>query len=289
MILDRQSGSPGETVKLRVELQGMTESTSGMAFALDYPVDALRLAGGSSHSTGDLVPGGTASLWNVAPSSNDYTNQSGTISLAASSSSNWDVTGGGGVVAELEFVIQPEATSRPVWPIILRDAEVPSSDGFEVFQLDSASINFIGQPTSYGEWLTLHFDAGEIAAGILTTPGADADLDGNDNLSEYGSGTDPRDPRSRDIATPHFIQIPGEGTFLAIEYRRSTTALDVISRVDSSTDLASWSELGVEAICQRIPEGGGLFERIVVRDAGSLGQAPGEGGFLRVRFALDTP
>ena len=132
----RFSGAEGQFVTVQVRLQGMLKPLSGVAFALHYPVAALRLTGAQSHRTGPVVPGDAVAIWNVGPAQNNYAAQDGRVTLAVSTATPWPADG---VVAELTFAVQPGATAQHLWPLALSRVEV-TSNGFDsrpVFSLPS--------------------------------------------------------------------------------------------------------------------------------------------------------
>jgi hypothetical protein len=68
-------------------------------------------------------------------------------------------------------------------------------------------------------------------------PTADSDGDGDSNLKEFLSGTDPRDPRS---VLKQKLQMTRQGMFLSWN-----TQPGCIYRVQTSTSLGAWTNLDV--------------------------------------------
>ncbi len=110
-------------VRVQVRLNSLRIPVSGAAFTLSYPATAIRLAGPESLTAGSLVPYGSPSVWNVAPT-NDYGHQVGRVRFVTSSASAWPTNNG--VLAELVFAVQPAATNQFAWPIALESTEISS-------------------------------------------------------------------------------------------------------------------------------------------------------------------
>lgn len=130
--------APGQKVTVRLALQGHTGPLHGAAFTLDYPAKALRLENASAHRPGAVVSGNTLTLWNLAPAQSDYVNQSGVISAALSSATQWG--GANGEVAVFEFTVLEGAATRPRWELGLSGAEI--SNGFNVLPVPAASVSW---------------------------------------------------------------------------------------------------------------------------------------------------
>ncbi len=122
-----QGGDAGAAVTFQVQLQNVNTPVSGASFTLDFPTNALRLANSQAYRFGALVPAGALAVWNVSPAQNNFTIQDGHLSLAVSSASAWPASNG--VLAEITFQVQPSATNRYAWPLILHRCEI-TPDGF---------------------------------------------------------------------------------------------------------------------------------------------------------------
>ena len=286
LIADQLYGFDGDEITVQVRLDGLGYAPSGASFTLDYPVEALRLTDASSHTQGGMVPDASLVLWNVAPSQNDYANQSGSISFVTSSGAAWPGAQAGGVLAEFVFKVQPGAASEAFWPIGIRSVEVPSEDGFDILSLASSQVEFLGQATTYASWLELHFSEAEIADENITGLGADPNGNGLSNLEEYGMGLDPAS-----VTTPDHLTAEIVGDSAAIGFRRSLTAIDLDFRVGVSGDLASWEHdeegAAVTEIHSATRAEDGRSEWLIFRDlSGTLAAGP---RFLRVEFSLAEP
>jgi len=236
-----QFAAAGEQITVEVEIENNEEAFSGASFTLDYPVEALRLESQASHSPGTVVGGDAFLLWNLAPSQNDYANQSGSITLGASSSSSWPGSVNGGTLARFTFTVQPAASSQPLWPITIRNAEISTDSGFEIISLTGETDQFIGAPQTFASWSEIHFNKFELTNSAISGWDSDADGDRASNAIEFFTGTDPRDP---DSVSPLAIEIvPGENGShcLNLSYPRSLTAVGIDSSMEISSDLITWS------------------------------------------------
>ncbi len=92
----------------------------------------------------------------------------------------------------------------------------------------------------YRNWKNLHFTAYEQSVPSLSDWDADPDADGQSNLLEYSSNTDPRSPASRN--TP-LLTRPTPGT-LQIRYPKRPGA-DITYTFESTTTLAQWTPANV--------------------------------------------
>jgi hypothetical protein len=80
-------------------------------------------------------------MWNVGPTSTDYVNQNGTVSVAITSQNDW--VGTGGVIAELTFRVQAGLTGQATWPIELSEMELTGS-GFDIRSLSAVTVQVPG-------------------------------------------------------------------------------------------------------------------------------------------------
>lgn len=281
-------GFDGDEITVRVRLENLGYAPSGASFRLDYPSEALRLTDAGSHRSGEIVSGGSVVLWNVAPSEDDYLNQSGSVAFVASNAGPWPDAMEGGILAEFVFRVQPGATARSTWSLQLHDMEIPSHDGFEIHNLPEAQLEFVGRPTTYDQWKANHFNTAEQSDPTISGPEADPDRDGVTNLGEYGGGTLPRFANHRDAVTVFPLRIDeADETFVAIEFQRSLAAIDVDFAVEVSSDLKVWRRNSVDEALTEIFEAkrsaDGSTERVVIRSLHPIGTGEPT-GFLRVLF-----
>lgn len=140
--LSAARGAPGDLIIVQVGLAELSVPPMAVALQVEYPVEALRLNNEEAHRVGAMVPADAAALWNLAPHQTDYEMQSGRLTLGVSHAASWPQASG--VLAELTFEVQSGQTASALWPIRVKAIEV-TSDGFELFPLSLATIQFIGR------------------------------------------------------------------------------------------------------------------------------------------------
>jgi hypothetical protein len=150
---DRIRLTPGQPLRLKVSLAGLTVPLSGVSFRLEYPADALFLENSTAHLAGTSVPNNALALWNIAPNQ-DYSAQSGTLHFAASSATSWPSNGG--EIADLNFTVRDSALTQYAWPVQLH-AEVAS--GMDVVTLATAHLTLTGRDPAPAQLDELKFNA----------------------------------------------------------------------------------------------------------------------------------
>ena len=131
----------GQTYKVQISLKDLTNAISGLSMKIKYPISALRLENAQSLKPGAWVPTSALTMWNVGPTSTDYVNQNGSVSVAITSQSDW--VGTGGVIAELTFRVQAGLTGQATWPIELSEMELTGS-GFDMRSLSAVTVQVPG-------------------------------------------------------------------------------------------------------------------------------------------------
>lgn len=144
LVIDKASATPGEQVKVLVNLSQVSSPISAASFRLQYPPLALKLVNTSSHKLGNIVPTAAAALWNISPAQNNYDLQDGTLALAVSADRAWATAQGD--LAELTFTVQPGATNQYRWPITIQPGEL--SAGFDLQTATGNQIYFYGRPAT---------------------------------------------------------------------------------------------------------------------------------------------
>lgn len=139
----RLTGRPGERIRLEIVLTNIQEELAGAAFRLVYPTNALRVINASDHSAGPLVPAAAVVIWNLGPSPNDYSSQSGELIFAASRATPWPASNG--VLATVNLEVQPDATSQSSWEISLAGVEI-TANGYEIRSLPDFVAEFDVRP-----------------------------------------------------------------------------------------------------------------------------------------------
>jgi hypothetical protein len=127
----------GQTYRVQISLKDLTNAISGLSMKIKYPISALRLENAQSMKAGAWVPTAALAMWNVGPTSTDYVNQNGSVSVAITSQNDW--VGTGGVIAELTFRVQAGLTGQATWPIELSEMELTGS-GFDIRSLSAVTV-----------------------------------------------------------------------------------------------------------------------------------------------------
>lgn len=238
LVLSQNTGAEGEKIDVRLQLENVGEAFSGASFVLEYPTDALRLGGAADHSPGAVVGGDAFLLWNLAPSQNDYANQSGTLTFGASSSSGWPGSSNGGTLANFSLTVAPGATAEAVWQIRVRDLEISTDSGFEIKPVAGASAAFLGQTQDFETWRIANFGAGQLADLSISGWGADPDGDRRDNAVEFFAGSDPQA-----VDVEELLAVGLEDHCLVATYTQAMDATGITATVQSSTDLTTWQDI----------------------------------------------
>lgn len=126
--------------------------------------------------------------------------------------------------------------------------------------------------TTFSAWKALHFSPSEQA---ISGPEADPDADGVPNLSEYLSGTGPRNPADR-------VTMIGEVRDNYFTARVTASALldDIAFCLDGSPDLAIWNGSAVTYVTNS-PVGPGRYEYLF-RSTNTVASRPQS--FIRLRL-----
>jgi hypothetical protein len=179
----RLQGAAGQLVTLQLRLDGLATPVSGASLTLNYPVEALRLQSAQSHRVGSTVPANAVAIWNVAPAQNDYSNQNGHITLALSGSTAWSASNA--VLAEFTFEIQPGASARYQWPILLRAVEV-TGNGYNNRALTAQNAAFVGRNAFPGAIANLRRGAsGDVSFDVSGDMGATYLIDASEDLVHW--------------------------------------------------------------------------------------------------------
>lgn len=283
LVVDRQHAGAGETLLVQVVLDHVPADFGGASFVLDYPVDALRLEDADAHRSGPLQPGEALEIWNLAPGQYDYGNQSGSVAFAAGSPTDWPGSGAGGVVAEFEFTVQAGASDEQAWPLVLRELELSTDEGYRVLATNSLDETFAGIAKDWAAWLGLHFPAELLGDPEITGAAADPDGDRMANLVEFWGGSDPLVGSASPLEQMplHFADgSTGQGW----RFRFDPTAVDLEQRLQWSDDLSSWNDVaadGLDPLFREIERSFDPESGLVTRTFLELGERP-SGRFLRL-------
>jgi lysophospholipase L1-like esterase len=124
--------------------------------------------------------------------------------------------------------------------------------------------------------------------GADSSPGADPNGDGVNNLLAYALALPPLAPISPGALPIAALETPIEGeSWLTLTYRQNATAMDLIHTVESSADLVTWSSVtsdGINAITETVAEDVDGDGKATLRRL-KLKQGSGEASrFLRLRI-----
>lgn len=143
-----------------------------------------------------------------------------------------------------------------------------------------------GQPyaTSFSSWLGRYFTPAELADATLTAPGADADGDGLDNLTEFALGTSPTRAGSGGVGalpTGALVDLGDGSRHLEITVSLSRQALAIASpTVQVASDLNAWA--AADLVSSVDVEDGTVLR--VYRDPAAFSDT--DKHFIRVHFTL---
>lgn len=128
------------------------------------------------------------------------------------------------------------------------------------------------------QWLQEHFgtvDANDPLAGDGATPAND----GVPNLIKYSLGLDPRLPAT----ASGLPTVAVSNSAVSLSFNRMKNATDITYRVETSSDLANWTEIWNSAA---VPYAGGesASQRMNVEDPTPLSRAPNQRRFIRLKI-----
>jgi hypothetical protein len=230
LVLTRLTGSNANKVMAQIFVDGLPSGQAGLSFTVNYPAALLRIAGSQALVTpAGGLPTGAKCSWNVAPQ-NSYSEQTGTVTLAAANASSFvfDPTK---PVANIVFDLQSAATGEVHFPVTLTAVEASpvNLDG------PATPVSLAGQTAvfsrTYADWALANLGDAAAATSI------DSDGDGQSNGAEFAASTDPADAFSR-LRTTSMERALGGFTV------RWLAAYGVNYRLSASTDLKTWSPVG---------------------------------------------
>jgi hypothetical protein len=173
---------------------------------------------------------------------------------------------------------------------LLNPATIGPSKAFTV-SLSSPALGSLAAPSSatvtvdeppFAAWQYARFGANANVASVAG-PNVDFDHDGFENLIEYAGNTNPNSSASTAPATvfAEVDAIDGK-TYLTMTYTRRLPPRDVTYHVETSIDLAAWSEAAVDiAELSATDDGNAVTETVKARAKAAV--APGLPRFLRLR------
>lgn len=138
----------------------------------------------------------------------------------------------------------------------------------------------IVSPMDFETWKTWNFDQEDLANPAISDPNADPDGDGWTNFSEFALGLRPINV----FDPPGLIRSSNEiidgKQYPVIEFESWSGAQGVVTTLQSSTDLSTWSETGIEILPPLEQSDGTLIRKF--RSATPVGAIPLE--FLRLKL-----
>lgn len=140
-------GKAGDLVTVQLRLEDVGTRIAAATVIVQYPVEALRLAGTQSHRIGSLVPPDALVMWNLGAEPNTGM---ASFTLVVSSTDAWPANEG--VLAELTFQVQSTASAQYLWPVTVLGAEL-FADGYASLSPVASNLQFIGRaplPPSLG-------------------------------------------------------------------------------------------------------------------------------------------
>ena len=229
-----------------VDLRGL-RFISGIDFEFDASAFILELNPGKSliiASNQEAFESRFGTTWNIAGTFRKDTNlNNGGERIAA-------INSAGQIVLDVTYSDQPPWPTAPDGQGSFLTLSNPDKPGL-ASAWNAASESVTRAPAAalqpYLKWLENHFTADALDRPLITGWTADPDLDGMNNLLEYFHGSDP----SRAMQSPHVLKIhrdtAGDAWTWQIEFSKITELPGIEWSVEHSTDLQSWTALGVPA------------------------------------------
>jgi hypothetical protein len=200
-------------------------------------------------------------------------------------SAGQDFTAAGGTLSWADGDTAP----KPVTVQLLNPATIGAAKTFTIALTSplNGSLGALASTTvtikepPFAAWQFARFGANANVASIGGA-NADTDHDGFENLLEYAGNTDPSDTNSAKPAAL-FPEVALDGqTYLTIIYTRRLPPRDVTYHVETSTDLATWSESPLDiAELGATDDGNSLTQTVKTRATAPV--TPGAQRYLRLR------
>ncbi len=263
----------GSTIQLANLTLRMNKSIAG---AEDVRLHRLLADWGeaTSNASGEEGTGAVARngdvTWQHRFFSNDrWQTEGGDFVLTASAttsvnrSGNYDWTGSEMVTDAQSWIDSPDSNFG--WILITRETGSESAKRFDSRDATNAdrrpklAITYlpgVQEVSNRDQWISQFYEKGEVVDLA-------ADLDG-DTLSaafEYGYGFDPKIPNPP--AAGFAVAVDPETREINVTFRRDPRAIDLIYRVETSTDLSRWDPL-VESSAGNAATGVGLISELAI-------------------------
>ena len=146
---------------------------------------------------------------------------------------------------------------------------------YDAFVIATQKIGMEAPPAIYATWRATNFTGPDLTNDAISGPNADPDGTGLTNFQRYAFGLSARGP----VATPTTLGTVASGgqSYLTLTFPRRSAATDLSYKVESSTDLVTWTP--VPGLIYAPGDG-----PVTTQDVVALGTA-GLRRFLRIRIA----
>ena len=182
----------------------------------------------------------------------DSTNGNADINLLSTNGANWTA-----------MTTASQANRNAA--VFFNNTFITVGDAGQIWQSNTFTAPVAG---GYASWLALQFPD----TPPLSGPADDFDGDGIPNLGEYATGTNPRDGSDRAN-----LSTAVTGGYFTLTVPKDASVSDVTVRVESSTNLQTWSAAGTTVIADSATS-------MTVKLTAPVGSVNGDRGFLRVVF-----
>ena len=260
VLLSDKSPTVGEEMTVRVVLDEIEQDASGVTFRVNYPVTSLRLESSESHKPGPIISGGSFLLWNVEPDQNDFDDQTGVVSFAASSAVPWSNSANGGELASLKFQVLPEFIAEDLAKVSLAEVDIAVDDGYTILHSTDTSLTINAARLTFAQWITENFPANQLEDQETVGWSKDPDGDGQGNGLEFFQGSSPTLPQPSSLQT--MIAGTGADAHFRAKIRKALFRSGVTFSFQQSIDLVQWSDIDDDIGVIRTEPDGEKFECI---------------------------
>ncbi|MBI2514186.1 MAG: immunoglobulin domain-containing protein [Opitutae bacterium] len=209
---------------------GPTAPTDAGNYAVAATIDDTRYQGTASDSLTIAKAAQTISFAALA----DQAFSATPLALSATSSSNLSVSFA--VVSGPATLNGSALTLTGAGTVTIRAAQSGNANYLAAPNVDRSFVVAMG----FDAWLREHFTSDELLDATISGPNADSDGDGFVNLTEYALGADPRADSAANAP-----QMSATATDWTFTYTRPADRSDIVYTVEYSTNLTTWSSVGV--------------------------------------------
>jgi hypothetical protein len=164
-----------------------------------------------------------------------------------------------------------------IWTV---DVRLLPDSGFNIGSARSAEVRLVASATTFAAWRGTRVPQDTSAQEVFAL--GDPDGDGRGNLIEYAFGSDPMTPDAARAGLPRAVVVDGR---LGIRFLRPVSVTDVEYRIETSSDLRTWtlSNDRFDRVSSTLLEGGN--EEVTYLSQTGVTALTG-GQFVRVRVQL---